>query len=113
MMVAKFRRTFLLISDSQQLKTVTLKNVKIETGFWHERQRTNRNRTIPAIYRQMKQTGRLDAWRLDWQPGQKPPHIFWDSDAGKWIEAVGYSVTTHPNPEFEQQVDETVQLIER
>src|SRR6187399_1574208 len=85
----------------------------------------------------MKGTGRLDAWRLDWKIGQAPkqltaegvssgvqrldgrvgeipkPHIFWDSDAGKWIEAVGYSLTNQPNPEFEQQVDEVVDLIEK
>jgi DUF1680 family protein len=90
-----------------------LKNVKIENGFWGARQATNRNRTIPAIYRQMKNTGRLDAWRLDWKEGQPKPHIFWDSDAGKWIEAVGYSLTTHPNDKFEQQVDEVVDLIEK
>jgi DUF1680 family protein len=41
------------------------------------------------------------------------PHIFWDSDTAKWIEAVGYSVATHPNPEFERQVDEVVALIEQ
>ena len=58
-------------------------------------------------------TGRLDAWRLDWQPGQPKPHIFWDSDTGKWIEAVGYSLASHPNPEFEKQVDEVVDLMVR
>jgi DUF1680 family protein len=41
------------------------------------------------------------------------PHIFWDSDTAKWIEAVGYSVATHPNPEFERQVDEVVALMEK
>ena len=35
------------------------------------------------------------------------PHIFWDSDPAKWIEAVGYSIATHPNPESEQQVTPT------
>jgi uncharacterized protein len=103
-----------LISDVEKLQAVPLKNVTIEKGFWGERQATNRDRTIPAVYHQMKITGRLDAWKLDWQPGKTPkPHIFWDSDAGKWIEAVGYSLITHPNPEFEKQVDEAVELIEK
>ncbi|HSS99530.1 MAG TPA: beta-L-arabinofuranosidase domain-containing protein, partial [Terriglobales bacterium] len=121
----------------QRLQAIPLENITIETGFWGERQATNRDRTIPAIYKQMKDTGRLDAWRLDWKIGQAPkqltaasdtevsrrldgrtgqipkPHIFWDSDAGKWIEAVGYSLTNHPSPEFEKQVDEVIELIEK
>ena len=103
-----------MISDTERLQAVPLKDVTIEKGFWAERQATNHDRTIPAIYRQMKDTGRLDAWRLDWKIGQIPkPHIFWDSDAGKWIEAVGYSLTTRPSPEFEKQVDEVIELIEK
>ncbi|MFN8376447.1 MAG: glycoside hydrolase family 127 protein [Anaerolineae bacterium] len=88
-------------------------HVAIKSGFWGERQATNRNATLPAVYHQMKLTGRLDAWKLDWKPGQKPPHIFWDSDTGKWIEAVGFSLASYPNPEFEKQVDEVVDLIEK
>jgi DUF1680 family protein len=61
----------------------------------------------------MKDTGRIDAWKLDWQEGQTVPHIFWDSDAGKWIEAAAYSLTTHPNPELEAQVDAVIDLIEK
>ena len=49
-MAATFEIDFLLISDSQQLKTVPFQNVKVENGFQDERQRTNGNRTIPAIY---------------------------------------------------------------
>src|SRR5579864_399259 len=103
-----------MLENIQQIASVSSKDVQIESGFWAERQLTNRTRTIPAIYHQMEITGRLDAWRLDWKPGQQPkPHIFWDSDAGKWIEAVGYSLASHPNPEFEKQVDNTIELIER
>jgi DUF1680 family protein len=102
-----------MIIDAQRLESVSLKNVEINNGLWGERQATNRDRTLPAIYHQMKTTGRLDAWKLDWKPGEAKPHIFWDSDAGKWIEAVGYSLTTHPNPEYEKQVDEVIDLIEK
>jgi uncharacterized protein len=102
-----------MINETQRLEGVPVKNVEIKSGLWGERQATNRDRTLPAIYHQMKTTGRLDAWKLDWKPGGTKPHIFWDSDAGKWIEAVGFSLTTHPNPEFEKQVDEVVDLIEK
>jgi hypothetical protein len=104
-----------MINPIHRLDAVPLKNVQIEKGFWGERQATNRDRTIPAIYHQMKLSGRLDSWRLDWPAGKPtPPHfIFWDSDTGKWIEAVGYSLLTQPNPEFERQVDEVVGLIQK
>ncbi len=101
----------------QHLRPISAKNVEITQGFWGERLATNRDQTIPAIYHQLKITGRLDAWCLNWQAGQRKPQmfwdIFWDSDAGKWIEAVSYSLTTNPNPEFERQVDEVVDLIEK
>src|SRR5689334_12192106 len=130
-----FWESSLLTNTIQRLTAIPLKNITIETGFWGERQTTNRDRTIPAIYKQMKDTGRLDAWRLDWKIGQAPkqltaatdtevsrrldgrtgqipkPHIFWDSDAGKWIKAVGYSLTNYPNPKFKKQVDEFIELI--
>ncbi len=101
------------MSETSQRQSVSSSPVEIKSGLWGERLTTLRERTIPAIYHQMKTTGRLDAWRLDWKPGQPRPHIFWDSDAGKWIEAVAYSLMSQPNPEFERQVDEVVDLIEK
>ena len=96
-----------------KFESVPSGNVRIDLGLWGERQAVNRDKTLPAVYHQMKITGRLDAWKLDWQPGQPKPHIFWDSDVGKWIEAVGYSLQSYPNPAFEQQVDEVVDWIQQ
>ena len=101
-----------MTTNAQYPSNLPWHDVKIESGFWGKRQATNRDRTLPAIYHQNQITGRLDAWKLDWQPGQQPePHIFWDSDTAKWMEAVAYSLATHPNLEFEQQVDEVVDWI--
>jgi DUF1680 family protein len=104
-----------LISQRQRIQAAPIKNVTIENGLWGERQETNRNSTIPAISHQMKVSGRIDAWRLNWKPGDPiPPHyIFWDSDTGKWIEAIGFSLITHPNPDFEKLADEVIDLIEK
>lgn len=102
------------MSESTQIsKVVPWHDVKIGGGFWSERQATNRERTISAVYYQSKITGRLDAWKIARESGQPEPHIFCTSDTAKWIEAVGYSVATHPNAEFERQVDEVVDLIEK
>jgi DUF1680 family protein len=37
--------------------------------------------------------------------------VFQDSDLYKWLEAVGYSLATSPDPELEQTADDTIALI--
>lgn len=97
-------------------KPVYLDHVKISDGLWANRQTANKNRTIPAIYRHLESTGRIDAWKLD--PDRERPtkghviYMFWDSDTGKWLEAVAYSLQTHPDPALEQQADDVINLIE-
>ncbi len=86
--------------------------VQILPGFWQQRQKVNRDRTIPIEYQQCKDTGRIDAFRLDWKPGQpNPPHIFWDSDVAKWIEAASYSLASEPDPQLDVLLDEVIALI--
>jgi DUF1680 family protein len=89
-----------------------LNNVTIDGGFWGPRLEINRQRTLPIEYKQCKDTGRIDAFRLDWKPGAGPaPHIFWDSDVAKWIEAASYALNSHPDAALEGVVDETIALI--
>ncbi|RPJ45507.1 MAG: glycoside hydrolase family 127 protein [Chloroflexi bacterium] len=86
--------------------------VSIQDEFWTPRLFANRERTIPTEYSQLKDTGRIDAFRLDWMPGQEPiPHFFWDSDVAKWIEAASYSLATHPDPDLDALLDEVIALI--
>ena len=97
-------------------KPVQLNRVTISNGLWGKRHATNRNRTIPAIQHQLEKTGRLDSWLLS-PDREQPKHnvvrqMFWDSDTGKWLEAVGYSLHTHPDPELERQTDEIINNIE-
>jgi DUF1680 family protein len=95
-----------------KLTPVSLKNVSIKGGFWEPRVRVNREVTLPIEYEQCQKTGRLDAWKLSWKPEDpNPPHIFWDSDVAKWIEAAAYSLTTHPDPELEKKVDGIIDRI--
>lgn len=37
--------------------------------------------------------------------------VFQDSDFSKWIEAVGYSLTQHPDPELERIADEAIDIV--
>ncbi len=90
---------------------VPFTNVKITDEFWAPRLKTNREVTLPIEYKHCKKSGRYDAWK--WKPGKpKEPHIFWDSDVAKWLEAAAYSLATHPDPKLERQVDAYVEMLE-
>ncbi len=90
----------------QALNPVPLPNVTIRDSFWTPRLECNRNVTIPTIYQRCEETGRIDAWKLNWKPGMpNEPHVFWDSDVAKWLEAACYSLITHPDPELRKTVD--------
>lgn len=83
-----------------------------ESGFWAAKLKANREVTIPAVYARCEETGRIDAWRLQWKPGKpNKPHIFWDSDVAKWLESACYSLQTHPDPRLEARVEKLVSLI--
>ena len=91
---------------------VSMTQVNIKDNFWSPRIRTNRNETIPHAYRQCKETGRIDAFDLKWEPGDEPvPHYFWDSDVAKWIEAASYSLAAHPDPKLDALLDEVIEKI--
>jgi len=64
------------------------------------------------VYRHCRETGRIDAFKLDWKPGVEPvPHIFWISDVAKWIEAASYSLAAHADPALDALLDETISLV--
>ena len=99
---------------------VPFTQVTIEDAFWSPKLQINRERTIPHIYQQCLQTGRIDAFRRDWEPGPditaRGPWggtvvMFWDSDVAKWLEAASYSLATHFDPQLDALVDEVIALI--
>ncbi|MBR0112209.1 MAG: glycoside hydrolase family 127 protein [Clostridia bacterium] len=77
-------------------------------GFWERRIRINKESTIPTIYKRFNETGRFAAAKCVLGEGMPQPHIFWDSDVAKWIEACAYSLTVNPDPALEKQVDEII-----
>jgi len=99
-------------STKRKLTPVPLTRVTVEDEFWALRMQVNREQTIPHEYKQCKDTGRIDAFLLNWKPGMEPkPHYFWDSDLAKWIEAASYSLATHPDPELDALLDEVIEKI--
>ena len=93
-----------------KLEAVPFTRVQLEDAFWAPRVETNRRVTLPMEYRQCKETGRIDAWT--WKKGQpNEPHIFWDSDVGKWIEAAAYSLMAYPDKTLQEKIDAAVDLM--
>ena len=91
---------------------VSYRDVQITGGFWQHLQRRNKEITLPAVQRQFEETGRFAA--LDFgTPWVKKPHIFWDSDLGKWIESVAYILQKGPAPALEQAAEAAIALIEK
>ncbi len=83
-----------------------------QDAFWAPRLHTLRERTLPAIYQQMRQDGHFTAFRESWHAGMRRiPYVFWESDISKWIEAASYSLATHPNPDLAAQVDEAIAFL--
>jgi len=96
----------------RRLTPVAQSKVMIDGGFWGERLRVNREVTLPIEYKQCKDTGRIDAFRLGWKEGESdPPHVFWDSDLAKWVEGAAYSLATCPDAGLEKKLLEVVDLI--
>lgn len=96
----------------EHLQSVDFSAVTLNSGFWQERQALNHSATIYAIWRRFQETGRFAAFRFDWKPGDPhKPHIFYDSDVAKWIEAAAYILQKEEDPRLEGMIDETVEQI--
>ena len=96
----------------KQYRKPEIKDVLIRDGFFSQRLETNLKSIIPAVYRQCKDTGRIDVWK--WKEGMPDkPHIFWDSDVAKWIESASYSLIHNPDKEIEAKIDEVVGMMEK
>ncbi len=105
-----------MVDPINPLHSVQSNQVVLKGGYWGERQETNRTQTIPAIHHQLDITGRANAWHSsgesDLRHDHHIVHRFWDSDLGKWLEAVGYSLLNHPDPELEALADGIIQRIQ-
>jgi DUF1680 family protein len=95
------------------LRPVDFTKVKLKDSFWRKRAEINRTVTIPAMYKHLKETGRLDSIDPNHKPGDPSAHhIFWDSDIAKWIEASAYTLSIHPDPNLEKIIDQIVSRFE-
>ena len=95
-----------------KLKAVPFTRVTIKDEFWAPRIETNRKVTIPTEYKMVEETGRIASFDLKWRAGDpNPPHIFWDSDVAKWIEAASYSLASYPDAALDSLLDTVIARI--
>lgn len=92
---------------------LSLTEVTIDDPFWSPRQELIRTQSLPQQESHLRQPGQhLDALKLAWKPGDPDvPHIFWESDVAKWIEAASYCLATTEDSELEESVDEVIELL--
>ncbi|AQR93686.1 glycoside hydrolase family 127 protein [Clostridium saccharoperbutylacetonicum] len=114
-----------LFENSSGLRKVTkeipLSNVKIKDNFWSHYRKLAREVVIPYQWEAIN----------DRSPDAEPSHalknfriaagietgefhgmVFQDSDVSKWLEAVGFSLQTHPDPELEKNADDVIDILE-
>ena len=88
-------------------------DVRVTGGFWNTWRENARNRGLMAVYERFHATGRFDAMDFAWKEGMpNKPHIFWDSDIAKWIEAAAYLLADRRDEKLEALVDDCVDKIE-
>jgi uncharacterized protein len=82
------------------------------------RRKTIARVTVQTQLQQLRSTGRYDCFKFQWKPVYEdkskwpvPPHLFWDSDLGKWIEGACYFLKEEYDPDVDKAVQEIVQTI--
>jgi len=94
-------------SPYAKLKTVPVRAVVIQDGFWSQRRKTNLVASIPSMHDELLEHGRMDNFlRLEGKSSQpqKGP-VYSDSDIYKWTEAVGFQLQVADEPELRKTTD--------
>ena len=70
------------------MKFIDYDRVALTDGFWKEVRSRNAAVSLKNVYRRFAETGRFSA--VACVRREDPPHIFYDSDVAKWLEAAAY-----------------------
>lgn len=88
-------------------------DIRMTGGFWKKWQETVNGQTSEAIYDRFKETGRIDAMKLEWKEGMPhKPHVFWDSDIAKWMEGSAYLLYFQENETLRNRLETVIDHIE-
>jgi len=93
---------------------VPLRAVRLTDDFWALRMDTNRTMTIPHVFQQCEEKGRMDNFAVAaglMEGEQQGNYPFDDTDVYKSIEGAAYCLMLHPDPGLEAYIDSLVVLI--
>lgn len=75
---------------------ISFEQIELKNGFWLVRYDVNKSVSIENVRKRFEETGRFDALRFNYLKNGRRPHVFFDSDVAKWIEAVSYIYAKDP-----------------
>ncbi len=105
-------------SPYARLRSVPIRAVKIQDGFWGARRKVNVEKSIPGIRVLLEEHGIVDNFRRisNGKKVERKGPVFTDSDVYKWIEAVAYVLQSEDRPDLraaaEAWIDEIVAVQE-
>lgn len=104
-----------------EIQSVALRDVQVADGFFSRYADLVREEVIPYQWEALndripgaEKSGCIRNFRIaaGQEAGEFTGMVFQDSDIGKWLEAVAYSLTTHPDAALERTADEVIELLE-
>lgn len=94
------------------MKNINFDSIDITGGFWKDFQSLNENKIIYSVYNINKETGRNDMLITEKVKNKEvKPHIYWDSDVAKWLEAVAYILKKKKDDFLEKEADRLIGLM--
>lgn len=97
----------------EHLTPVPFTQVRISDKFWAPRQEINRRISLPHSLKMLEESGTIGNFELAAKGARTgfKGFVFMDSDAYKALEAISFSLATHPDKELEKQVDAVIAKI--
>jgi uncharacterized protein len=94
-------------------KPLNSQEVKLNSGFWAEKQAVNRKVSLRHGYEMLEKNGNLHNLRVaaGLAEGAYRGRNFIDSDVYKWLEAVAWELGNGPDPELQQMADQAIALV--
>ena len=86
---------------------------KFQDAVFALRQEKLHSATIPSSLEQCRKTGRIDAFKLQYAPGNGlvKPHYYWDSDVAKVMEGMAYCAELFEDESLAGELDELAELV--
>ena len=115
------KRRAIAAMTRDEIRPVALRDVQVADGFFSRYADLVREEVSPDQWEALndrvpgaEKSGCIRNFRIaaGQEAGEFTGMIFQDSDIGKWLEAVAYSLTTHPDAALERTADEVIELLE-